>query len=544
MHRRTLLKASLALTALGLPPFPAFARSVGGDPQGEPFDFEWLTQRAKALAGEPYRSHVEDLPKALGNLEPLEYQKIHYDRRQALWTGDSGFDLRMHFFHVGMHFNKPVHMHAVDPDSGRSRQIPFRPGLFNYAGSGVDPASLEGQDLGFAGFRVSINPDAEIVQEVAAFLGASYFRAIDENRQYGLSARGLSVDTAVAGDEEFPDFTDFWFVQPEPGSETVTVYALLDSPSVTGAYRFDIDCSAFDRASGDKGVIMDVSMDIYTRSKIERLGIAPMTSMFLVGPSQSEARDTIHAQIHDSDRLEMWRGNGEWVCRPLFNPDTIQYNAYPDENPRGFGLIQQDHEFENYRDDVAWYNRRPSLWVEPTHDWGRGEIALVELPTVGETVDNIVAFWIPDEPVQANQHLTYGYKLYWWPLPPVKPTLAQVEKTWTGMGNVREGWIPGGRSPEEYARRFAVDFVGSPLDELAPDTPVAVHVEVSHGKTAAVQARRFEPMQGYRAIFDWIPESDSQEPVSMRLYLHSGDRTLTETWMYQWVPPKPAQRYY
>lgn len=528
----------MALAAAGLPTFPALARSLGGDPgPGEAFDFDWLKQRARTLAGERYRSRETTLPDPLADLQPLEHQKIHYNREDALWAGNPDFDLRMHFFHLGMHFNRPVHMHAVDPDSGRSREIHFRPELFDYAGSGVAPAALAGQDLGFAGFRLSVDPHAEIIPEVASFLGASYFRAIDENEQYGLSARGLAVDTAIAGGEEFPDFTDFWFLRPQPGARQVTVYALLDSPSVTGAYRFDID-------TRDKGVVMDVAMEIYTRKAIERLGIAPMTSMFLTGTSQSEARDTIHPQIHDSDRLSMWRGNGEWISRPLFNPSTLQYNAFADDNPRGFGLIQHDHDFDNYRDDVVWYNRRPSLWVEPAGDWGAGEIALLELPTLGETVDNIVAFWVSDRPVEANEALAYDYRLYWWPLPPVAPKLAQVEKTWTGMGNVPEGWIPGDRSPQEYARRFAVDFIGGELSTLAPDTPVVAEVEVSRGRLGLVEARRFEPIEGYRAIFDWIPTSDAEHAVSMRLYLRAGERTLSETWLYQWVPPKPAERYY
>ncbi|ROO26019.1 glucan biosynthesis protein D [Salinisphaera orenii MK-B5] len=536
MHRRTLLKTSLALASLGLPGLPAFAR-LGDASEAQPFDGERLRQRARELAGRPYESHVETLPATLADLEPLNYQKIRYDPAQALWSGDDAFDLRMTFFHVGMHFNVPVHMHALDPDTGMARPIHFSPSLFDYGQAGVDRAPLTGRDLGFAGFVLASAIRDGHVDEAGAFLGASYFRFLDKNEQYGLSARGLAVNTALASGEEFPDFTDFWFVQPEPGATTVTVYALLDSPSVTGAYRFDIDLR-------EQGAVLDVDMTLFTRRPIERLGIAPMTSMFLKGTSQSQARDTIHPQIHDSDRLEMWRGNGEWICRPLFNPETLQYNAFSDENPRGFGLVQHDHDFDNYRDDVAWYNRRPSLWVEPTSNWGAGEIALVELPTMGETVDNIVAFWIPGDPVEAGQQLDYGYRLYWYPLPPVSPSLAQVDKTWTGMGNVPEGWIPGDRSPEEYARRFAVDFVGDTLDELPDDADVVADISISRGRLGMVQARRFEPIDGYRAIFDWIPETASDEPLSMRLYLRDGDRTLTETWLYQWVPPKPSERYY
>ena len=241
----------------------------------------------------------------------------------------------------------------------------------------------------------------------------------------------------------------------------------------------------------------------------------------------------------------MWRGNGEWVCRPLYNPPSIQYNAFQDENPRGFGLIQYDHDFNDYRDPVAWYNRRPSLWVEPRgQGFGKGAIALLEMPTVGETIDNIAAFWVPAAPVKAGQHLSFEYKLYWWPEPPVKPGLAEVDKTWSGMGNVPEGWIPGDSSPSEYARRFAIDFVGPPLDTLAADAEVTANVQVSRGRTGLVTTHAMPPIKGYRAIFDWIPESDSTDAVTLRCYLESGGETLTETWMYQWVPPKPADRHY
>lgn len=537
MNRRDLLKASLALASLGLPTFALLARELGADSPGKPFDYEWLKARAKALADKPYKPHLEQLPSTLANLAPLNYQKIRYAPSQALWHGDSDSDLRIRFFHVGMQFNVPVRMHAVDPDTNEAHEIHFRPALFDYDGSGVDTTQLQGKDLGFAGFKLAHQAEGSGVQELGAFLGASYFRFLDKNKQYGISARGLAVGTAMPDmTEEFPDFTEFWFVHPKD-SHRVSVYALLDSPSVAGAYRFDIEVT-------DKGTVMHVDMEIFTRTAIERLGIAPMTSMFLKGTSQPQGADTIHPQIHDSDRLEMWRGNGEWVCRPLFNPQTLQYNAFPDENPRGFGLVQQDHAFENYRDDIAWYNRRPSLWVEPTSDWGKGEIALVELPTVGETVDNIVSFWIPEKTVEAGQHLHFGYNLHWLPLPPVSPSLAQVEKTWTGMGNVPEGWIPGDKKPDEYARRFAVDFVGAPLDELPDDAPVEVQVEISRGKLGMVQARRFKPLNGYRAIFDWIPESNADEAISIRLFLRSGDRPLTETWLYQWVPPRPEDRNY
>ena len=57
---------------------------------------------------------------------------------------------------------------------------------------------------------------------------------------YGLSARGLAVDTAEPNGEEFPRFTEFWIEKPKRGATTLTINALLNSPRTTGAYKFVI----------------------------------------------------------------------------------------------------------------------------------------------------------------------------------------------------------------------------------------------------------------------------------------------------------------
>ena len=541
MQRRTLLKASMALTAFGLPAFPAW--SAAGDEAETPaeaFSMAQLKKRAQALAASPYQANQNDLPEPLATLDPLDYQKIKFSKDHALWAGEAPIDLRVYFFHTGMQFNTPVRMHVID-DDGMARPIRFSPDMFDYAGSGIDAATLAGQPLGFAGFRMAVTERPGHTPELLSFLGASYFRAVDENRQYGLSARGLAIDTGLPKPEEFPNFTAFWFERPAPDSTTLTVYALLDSPSATGAYKFVID------AEGEHGVVMAIDTHIYTRKAIERLGIGPMTSMFLKGTAQPTARDTINPRIHDSDRLNLWRGNGEWICRPLYNPDALQFNTFADDNPRGFGLVQHDHDFDDYRDSVTWYNRRPSLWLEPTHDWGAGHVALMELPTLGETVDNIVAFWIPEAPVTANDHLHFAYKLYWTPTPPVSPSLAEVDATWSGMGGTREGWIPGDRNPDGYARRFAVDFVGPDLATLAKNEAtdrLAVDVSASNGSISYRAIHPLAEIGGVRAVFDWTPDNQDTTPVTLRAYLKEGDDARSVTWLYQFLPPEPADRHY
>ena len=346
------------------------------DGQTQRFDFSVLQSMAHDLAQKPWGGAPRPLPNTLATMTPQAYNSIQYDAEQSLWHNVENRQLDTQFFHMGMGFRRRVRMFSVDPATHLAREIHFRPELFKYNDAGVDTKQLEGQsDLGFAGFRVFKAPELAR-RDVVSFLGASYFRAVDDTYQYGLSARGLAIDTYTDSKEEFPDFTAFWFDTVKPGATTFTVYALLDSPSITGAYKFTIQCEK-------SQVIMDVENHLYARKDIKQLGIAPMTSMFSCGTNERRMCDTIHPQIHDSDRLSMWRGNGEWICRPLNNPQKLQFNAYTDNNPKGFGLLQLDRDFSHYQDIMGWYNKRPSLWVEPRNKWGKGTIGLMEnMPAV------------------------------------------------------------------------------------------------------------------------------------------------------------------
>ncbi len=89
----------------------------------------------------------------------------------------------------------------------------------------------------------------------------------------------------------------------------------------------------------------------------------------------------------------------------------MQFNAYTDNNPKGFGLLQLDRDFSHYQDIMGWYNKRPSLWVEPRNKWGKGTIGLMEIPTTGETLDNIVCFWQPEKAVKAGDEFAFQYRL-------------------------------------------------------------------------------------------------------------------------------------
>lgn len=542
MERRAFLKASLAFAAYcGMPAMSSlFSRTAAAaevaDGDVTPFDFSTLQTMAQELAAAPYGGPPAALPPTLAGLTPQAYNKIQYDHDHSLWNGNGpDRQLDVELFHVGMGFKRRVRVFSVDAQKHQAREIHFRPALFNYNDAGVDTKQLEGHEsLGFAGFKVNKAPELTR-RDVVSFLGASYFRAVDDTYQYGLSARGLAIDT-FSDHEEFPDFTAFWFDRPSPADTTFTVYALLDSPSATGAYRFTIHCEK-DR------VVMDIEKHLHARKTITQLGISPMTSMFSCGTNERRMCDTIHPQIHDSDRLAMWRGNGEWICRPLNNPQRLQFNAYDDENPRGFGLLQTDHDFENYQDIIGWYSKRPSLWVEPVGNWGKGAVNLMEIPTTGETLDNIVCFWQPAEPLQAGQQHSYRYRLHWCAQPPARSPLANVKATRTGMGGFPEGWAPGEHYPTVWARRFAVDYIGGDLKSFA-DKGIEPVINASAGRINNIEILYVEPMNGYRILFDWYPDSDKTDPVELRMFLRSGQETLSDTWLYQYFPPPADKRQY
>ncbi|MGH8270455.1 MAG: glucan biosynthesis protein, partial [Steroidobacteraceae bacterium] len=336
------------------PPPPKGVTQMG-EPQ--PFSYADLKGVAHSMGIAPYRESYKPLPAALQHLSWDQWESIVCRTDRALWYGEEDLLFRIRFDHLGFSFSKPVRLYVVE--NGQAREILFDPTLFDYGRSGLKPADLP-KDLGFAGFNVLFHTDW--VSDRAVFQGASYFRAVDGDGQYGMSQRGLAIDTGMAQPEEFPDFVAFYLEKPAKGSSLLTVYALLDSPSVAGAYRFIIDVAST--------LVMDIDVALYPRKEILRLGVAPCTSMFLVGENDHRVADDWRPQIHDSDGLQMNTGADEWIWRPLVNPRVLRVNTFVDENPRGFGLMQRERRFSQYQDDGVFYNRRPDCWVQPKAPWG------------------------------------------------------------------------------------------------------------------------------------------------------------------------------
>jgi periplasmic glucans biosynthesis protein len=543
MYRRRFLEAGAALlTAAGVPALQeasaATGRRIAAQTRGAaprpaplkrigpraPFDYAGLKGLARSRAGMSYREPDTRLPPPIAHLTWDQWQSIQFRPDHSLWA-DANLRFQARFFHLGFTVKKPVRLYTVD--KGVAQQLAFDPALFDYSRSGIDPRRLPPQ-LGFAGFRLLFHTDWQ--RDVAAFQGASYFRAVDGDMQYGMSQRGLAIDTGMPQPEEFPDFIAYYLERPAPDASTVTVYGLLDSPSTTGAYRFIISVA--------DTLVMDIDAALYPRRTIERVGIAPGTSMFYYDQSQHRISEDWRPAIHDSDGLQLYTGAGEWLWRPLVNPPELRVNSYFDDGPRGFGLMQRDRNFADYQDDGVFYNLRPSVWVEPKGNWGRGAVMLVEIPATDETFDNIVAFWNPAAKPQPGQELLFAYRLYWCRYNPLHCPLAQVHATRDGIGGVV------GQKRSYFSWRFVVDFAGGDFSMLGADAPVEAVVSATRGQIELVSARPLHEIHGWRAMFDLRPTDASTEPINLRLFLSLQGQPLTETWLYQYAPPPPQQRAY
>lgn len=475
--------------------------------QPQPFDFATLKGQARALAQAPYKSHKRVLPGRLEGLDWDQYQSIGYRQDHALWADQPG-KFQAKFFHLGLYFHSPVRM--FDVVDGKAQELAYDGAAFNYGKSGIKDGELPA-DLGFAGFRLNTRKDTD--RDFAAFLGASYFRAVGKEGQYGQSARGLAIDTGMGKPEEFPDFIAYYLEQPSADSDTIVVYGLLDSPSVAGAYRFAI-------TNGDV-LLMDIDSALYPRKAIERLGIAPCTSMYQVGENDRRMAWDWRPEIHDTDGLSLWTGAGEWIWRPLLNPRNLRFNMFVDRNPRGFGLLQRDRNFAAYQDDVEQWELRPSLWIEPIGDWGDGSVQLVEIPSDAEVNDNIICFWRPKAPAQPGSETTFAYRQFWCWVPPNHPSLAVVTGT------------RGGRGSTGKRRRFVVEFTGDIFADEGTWPNLKQMLSTNVGTITATQTFYSKERKTCRVLFELDPGSEAV--AEMRLVLEQNGKPVSETWLYRWT---------
>ncbi|HEX2852539.1 MAG TPA: glucan biosynthesis protein G [Opitutaceae bacterium] len=498
----------LLLRFLAIALLSAGLRAAAAD---EIFDFDVLRYRAKMLAAKPYAPRPSTVPESLRQLSYDDYRLLTFNPDETWWRREK-LPFQLQFYHPGFVHTQSVQINEVSRRV--AEPVKFSRSFFDYSKHPV--AGTIPDTVGFAGFRV-LGPLNYPADELVSFLGASYFRALCLKAVYGLSARGLAINTAEPGPEEFPTFEEFWIERPAPGAKQLVIHALLTGPSVAGAYRFTM---AF-----GTDTVLQIKAAVFCRQNPKVFGIAPLTSMFWHGENSDDRQRDIRPEVHDSDGLMMFTGAGEWLWRPLSNPGQVRSAAFADENPRGFGLVQRDRKFSSYEDLEGKYHLRPSAWIEPVGNWGKGSVRLVEIPTDNETNDNIVMFWVPETLPAPGEPIEFEYKLHWF-MEQIHPPAGFVAATRTGYS----------RTQEPELRRFVLDFDGTYLRNHKADPALEIVVTGSGGGTVLHPTLLKNDFNGtWRAAFAVKPDG-SGRPVELRCFLRKSPHVLTETWSYLWNP--------
>lgn len=473
------------------------------------FDFANVQKNAAELAKAPFHE-PQRIPDWLLKITYDQWRQIRFRPDKALWR-DRGSPFEVQFFHPGLFYDRTVAINQVDATGVHA--IPYSPSLFDYGN--LDFASKVPQDLGFAGFRVHYPiKRAEYKDEVIVFLGATYFRALGRDQVFGGSARAISIDTALPKGEEFPFFKEFWVVRPQQKSTEMTIFAVADSPSLTAAFKFVV------RPGEQTTVAVDTS--VYRRRPVEKLGIAPLTSMFYHGENTKRWYDDFRPEVHDSDGLLISLANGEWLWRPIDNPERLVINAFAAPGVRGFGMLQRDRVFDHYQDLETHQQDRPSVWIVPHGDWAKGHVELVEIPTGADYNDNAVISWVPALAADAKDPLSFSYTMSWYGTDATRPPDGRTVSTRRETG-----------SKPNY-ERFVVDFEGKQLAQLKDDTVLRAVVSVASGEQTGRIVEQLVTKNtitgGWRLVFQ--VEVASSEPVELRAFLDRGGEALTETWTY------------
>jgi glucans biosynthesis protein len=487
--------------------------------ESAPFSFDILKEQARRTAAAPYVDRPSAAVDIAAQIDYDAWGNITFDTDYALF-GDGRFPVT--FFHLGKYFQKGIEIYAVE--NGRARRILYDQSYFRMPEDSI--ARRLPPDAGFAGLRLQEPRDGKLdwrKNDWVAFLGASYFRAIGELHQYGLSARGLAIDTAAAGrPEEFPFFTRMYVDAPD-NSDFVTICAFLEGPSVVGAYRF--------KMRRNVGVVMDIDHSLFLRRPVVRFGVAPLTSMYWFSEMKKNTAIDWRREVHDSDGLAMWTGWGGRLWRPLNNPPRIIASAFADENPKGFGLMQRDRDFDHYQDGVH-YERRPSLWVQPLGAWGKGAVHLIEIPTDDEIHDNIVAMWVPEKQPEPGEEYKASYRLHWLADEPEPTGLARVLATRLGNGGQP------GRPRPKGVRKFMVEFLGGPLRDLPWGVKPEMVLETSRGHYTDYRLAEAMPNDvpgHWRVQFD-LAGVEGPEPAELKMHLLVDGKIASEEWLYQYHP--------
>jgi glucans biosynthesis protein len=507
-QRRDFLKLALAGALSGAGATLADGGAQAATPPAappSPFAADTVVALARELAKSPFKAPKAALPDPFANLTYDQYVAIHPQPGAAVWSGDNvGFAIEP--LHRGLIFTTPVEINVVE--SGMARRIPYDPAAFDF-GKLQPPADLP--DIGFSGFRALTAIEGQGFQEVAIFQGASFFRAKARGQTMGVTARGLSIRTGDPEGEEFPLFRAFWIEKPTLAANALIIHALLDSASLTGAYRFTL--------RPGEATIIDTELTVFSRAAVEHIGLGATTGIYLFGDLYPAKVADVRPNVYEVNGLQILTSKGEWIWRPVANRETLQISAFGDPNLRGFGLLQRNRSFYAFQDDDQHWELRPSLWIEPIGDWGEGQIQLLEIPSESENNGNIIAQWRPNRGLAAGATQSFAYRQFWCWAPPARPTLAVC--TGVRMGKVGKNV------------RFVLEFVGEMFTDPVRSAEVKANIVAHPGQTVWARLVASAERKSLRVAFDLAPPSEGYS--EMRVVLESAGQPASETWLYRWT---------
>src|SRR5271166_4014366 len=483
--------------AAGARPVPAAAEPLATP---VPFTPDTVLSAAAQLAAAPFKAPSIPLPGVFSNLTFEQYASIHRAPETAIWADDKlGFSLEP--LHRGFVFTTPITINIVE--NGLSQKVIYDPADFDF-GKLKPPPPIG--DLGFSGLRILKAADHGF-EDAAIFQGASFYRSRARGQDFGVTARGLAIRTGDDPGEEFPLFREFWVEKPPPASNTLTMYALLDSASVTGSFRFTIRPL--------EATLIDTEMTLIARMATDKIGIGAMAGDYLFSSLDHRRTDDWRAAVYEVTGVQILSGKGEWLWRPVVNRDTLQISAFSDVNPRGFRLLPRSRAFDAFYDDEGRWELRPTLWIEPIGDWGEGDLRLLEIPAASEANANIIAQWRLKSGVAAGKSQSLAYRQFWCWTPPSKPPLAVCTSSRAGK--------TGGRP------RFAVEMTGDAFADPQKAAAAAADLQANPGKVGSVRLFPYKDRRSVRIVFDLDPGSETFSEI--RLTLKIDNQAVSETWL-------------
>jgi glucans biosynthesis protein len=466
-----------------------------------------VTDMARALAKKPFKAISADLPDPFKNLTFEQYAAIHTRPEARVWTTEAvGFALEP--LHRGFIYENAIELNIVS--QGQAYRLVYDAKLFDLGA--LHPSPKIG-DMGFSGFRVLVPHDKPDFTEIASFQGANFFRALAVGQVPGLVSRALAVRLADPKGEDVPVFRTIWIEKPSLITKALVVHAVVDSQTITGAFRFTI--------RPGEATIIDTECTLFARVAVDNIGLGTMSATHLLGFMDHHKFDDLRPNVSEVCGLQMLTGAGEWLWRPVANRDTLQISTFIDEKPRGFGFLVRDRAFDDYADEDQHWEKRPSLWIEPLGEWGQGGVQLIEIPSESEGNDNILCFWRPKQQLAAGSETPFAYRQFWCWNPPEQPDLARAVTSRSGRGSGKR-------------RRFLVNFEGDILANAERTAGLKPTLTAGGGTITQVRAYPSDNNKSVRVLFEIDPGSDQSS--ELRLVLEAQGKAVSETWLYRWTP--------